>query len=279
MRCNAQEALELRDKLVQMAAKHGVETLRKSVDPHFPEEYLNHQNIKLLEKLAELKLVLWDGEIWKSATSNNTAFIETPLPEFEKPEAYFWIVQSLDFMPEMREQLRLSQEAFPVGMVVVSEKECIDFWIVVGDLNRESVPVFYRFIHSQPRNEFIAPAMSKVIAALEFMKLPFVQQENETEKLPRFIRRGAETGRRPKLPEIATVSIRRPEGKQFSGENQPEQDSKKRHLTYQFLVNAFWRKPNHRMKEQRPIYVRSHLRGPKDAEFKATRPVVYTVNK
>lgn len=280
MRMTPAQALDLRDKLIQMVAKHGVATLRKSqfslVDN---TDAYNELCMRLFELLPEMRVVLWNEEIYLAATNGADSFIGTMPPAFEKPSIQFWITDNCALTDETKELFELPAASFLIGFIVVESKFEITSWLVIGEPRSSDIPVYYRYMFSQERDKPVAPVMARTIAGIQFLSLPFVVQEDETSSLPRPIRRAAQTGRRPKLPEINTVCIRRPEGKPFTDDNQPEGVKKHHKLSYQFLVNSFWRKPYKNMKEPRPVYVRAHVRGPRDTEFKATRPIVYRANK
>lgn len=134
------------------------------------------------------------------------------------------------------------------------------------EAKEEGVPVLWEpgTIYGAPMTENDAV----ICAANEFLKLPFtevaVHHLNHQE-------RKAIKKSNARVPEVKTVLLRRALA---TGGSQVAYGSEcDRQYSCQWLVGAHWRRPNARMKEQRPVYVRPYIKGPTDKPFKAARTV------
>lgn len=75
------------------------------------------------------------------------------------------------------------------------------------------------------------------------------------------------------IPEIRTVLLRA----RASDMTSAMTDEQRREYACHFLVSSHWRQPNHRMKEQRPIFVTSYVKGDTEKPFRPPRETIYHV--
>lgn len=111
-----------------------------------------------------------------------------------------------------------------------------------------------------------------LLACLTFRAQPFIEDARADVHYSRAERRQMEReGRTP--PSVRVLNLRRKERK--AKEDADGQHPTRSPLSVQFFVSPHLRKPNSRMKEQRPIWVGPYIKGPKDKPLKPpTRNII-----
>ncbi|MGI4787496.1 MAG: hypothetical protein ACRYFS_01455 [Janthinobacterium lividum] len=105
----------------------------------------------------------------------------------------------------------------------------------------------------------------RLLACLTFRAQPFIDVETLDIQHTRSERRRMEREGRT-LPTAQIINLRPKKGEVDEDVN--DQPTTRREYQYQFFVSAHLRKPNPRMKEQRPIWVSPYIKGPKDKPLK-----------
>lgn len=114
---------------------------------------------------------------------------------------------------------------------------------------------------------------------MRFMEMEFVGQERVV--FPRHLRRAAELKRRPPLPEVKTITLRRT----FREERPGEGDGEPREWSCQWIVGAHWRKQLCKSLtkpgdyEYRPCYVRPYVKGDPTKPLREPKGPVYVVSR
>ena len=130
----------------------------------------------------------------------------------------------------------------------------------------------HRFRFGEPllEGEIVPYADRGTLAAIRFLREKFVEPKQQF--LPRPERRRAEKSGSP-IPEIRTVLLRA----RSTDMTSTMTDEQRREYACHFLVSSHWRKPNRRMKEQRPVFVASYVKGDTEKPFRAPRETIYHV--
>lgn len=230
---------------------------------------------------------LWKEEIWCAATARADSFSYTPLviPDEEGNEFWTWDTGPRSVPTALHEAFKLDRQCMLTAAVVIrSHKE-------IQALRGRAGVVIVLFFHpavQQPGNaddivprlrafpalaagDPCIPAAAPFFAAQEFMRQPFVGVEQE--HIERHERKRFEK-KHGRPPAVNTVLIRRAE-RQGAG----SEASGLRDYGCQWMVNGHWRKPNARMREPRPVYVRPYVKGPDNKPFKPPRHTVLLVGR
>lgn len=248
---------------------------------------------EMLFFLSQADVVIWRGDIWNVAQAGaGEAFAGLRVePEDFPPKPQFWLmdvhIPSLDD-PEVLSVWEIPSffcfhafflfpkiergvlKLYPVLNYGPNHEAGIPREDLIRYIDAGGDPMAFRLVHPLQPGEPPEKVGIGVLAALRFMETEFV--ENEQATLPRAIRRGAELGRRGKLPGVRVVTLRR-----SSREKEEADGEGGREYSCQWFVGAHWRKPSPRMKEQRPVFVRPYVKGPQDKPVKPPRERVYDV--
>lgn len=223
---------------------------------------------RLVERaLSQARLVTWEHPIWQSAVRDHEVFtggqFDTVIREVP-PQ--LWIVDSCSPCASL---------VFPLGVSPTAEygPQTLAWVFITGPMLGKSQPA-YMLHYPWAENDPCPDTYSVVSAALHFLDLPFVA--NERASLPRHLRRAAELKRRPPLPDVSTIVLRRAwrEEKERHGNGEPMDYS------CQWLVSGHWRNqwlPSKGTWE--PRYVQPYLKGPEDKPFRAKQGTVYRVTR
>lgn len=240
------EAIAFRDEVVR----------RWTPKPSNPPDW----NV-IIEALPQARVVIWKENIYAAAIKGSESFSSIEDVSIINPGLELWIVDTcggiLPIVVVLRSASHRHGPLFQVAPIV----------------NRPDGPeIIFRNGYSAIRGdtgEFVRPQL----AAYAFMQQGFVTAERV--QLPHAMRRAAEMGRRPPLPEVSVVTLRRGEHKEYDSDHVPQH----REWSCQWIVNGHWRKPSPLMKEPRPVYVRPHVKGDPTKELRAPRELVYAVTR
>jgi len=237
-------------------------------------------------KVADV--VCWDGDIWNAATQNCRAAFEG----YELTRGDCDIPPQLWFLPgaggdTLAPSLAIGADHGLVAMLVhcftkADEPEHASADGIGRSLifNRRDQPLLPVIRHmgiwwvDGVRHSWQQDENYDILAALRFMQMGFVGVERVV--LPRHLRRQAELGRRPPLPEIKTVTLRRAarEERAKVGESEP------REWSCQWIVGAHWRKqwlPSKGTHE--PRYIQPYLKGDPEKPLRQPKGPVYVVSR
>lgn len=252
-----EKALRLRDALITLCAKE-IDGASKA------------ESERLSKQFKTAPVVIWDEELYRAAVNGSEAFKEIAQADITKPVSQFWLVQKGTGISCLLFEIRYDEggpkvQIIPYGARSAPIRDELYYVKPTGDecllLNEDLSAEADRMGRFVP----------EYLAAFCFMRQEFIAVEDQ--QLPRSIRRAAELGRRPPLPDIRVVSLRR-----VAREHQHDSVST-REWSCQWMVRGHWVSPHHRMKEQRPYYRRPHIKGPPTKEFRAPRETVYKVRQ
>jgi hypothetical protein len=224
---------------------------------------------RVFDELRDAEIVLWEPEIWRAATRNAEAFAYLPINEivpFARPQIWFLSTYQ---EPNITAPVvgKVSGEG-NVAFVVCGLADKFGFTIADVQGNSDGVPTLRLGApFSAFEEDRISPEICEIVAAMKFETERFVTVEHVS--LPRPTRREYER-REQHVPAVKTVVIRRTEPTHRA----EMQGTREYHV--QWLVNGFWRKlPEPRKSDgARVTYVQSHIRGPENAPFQASRPTI-----
>jgi len=280
----AAEALAFHDLLLGWTAFRLPDLRRDAVwqgcDPH-RAELLTDQ---LGRNLLNAEIALWNLDIWNAAVAGaGSAFADQALDTADLPSApQLWLLGRNPAHPPASE---LARRQLPSGYLhrgllllsVVHPDQPGKRGLTVGEIwlptaTADAIPAF-RFFPPMYHGDPLGGLYCHAIAALRFMHSDFASPEPLL--LPRPIRRAADQGRRGPLPAINVVKLRRSARQPADAATAREA----RNWACQWLVSGHWRKPDPRMKEPAPVYVRPHVKGPEDKPLRTPRRTVYAVTR
>lgn len=219
--------------------------------------------------LEEAEVCLWAPSIFECAIRGYGSFSAPVANRAPWGECQLWIVPKckLQFGPHK------ARGFLCASMKRGDEVEFFVFPLAWRHENGSVIPQWIQHGSNVATGVDAEPELLPILAAYEFMQQEYVVNERQT--LPRHLRRAAETKRRPPLPEVSVVTLRRGERKEYG----PDHKSQPREWSCQWLVGAHWRKPSPLMKEPRPVYVRPYLKGDPTKELRAHRETIYAVTR
>lgn len=278
-----EEALRERDILLGQYRKGQQDEGSAGFDPE-GDEYAR----RAFEKVVSTgRVVIWRSDLATAAMSGASAFNGASAAALDIQTPQLWFLDA-------------GAPAFPLDDVSTLPP---DTWRQYGAL---LVPLDHgdgRFItlvllYKTPNGiqSRIGPSLNELVAiegngpcssaaCLAFLDQEFVGLERQT--LPRHFRRQAELKRRPPLPEINVVTLRRTHREErptgYRGEP--------RDYDHSWLRSAHWRKQLCRTRdtngektkdgawEVRPVYVRACVCGPEDKPLRTPKGTVYSVSR
>lgn len=280
---SAADALQFRELLLGWWAhrRHAVAHLAtwRGCTPHRSQLLVD----QLGRNLLNAEISLWRLDIWKAAVSGaEAAFNEQPLRLTDYPHApQLWLFQQpVDGVPDSEYRLRELPKAYRLRgfltFTIVHPDNPTQRGMTYGEIwlpqvSADALPAF-RFFAPLYQGQNYRGVYCSLAGASRFMQSEYAGAEPVT--LPRPVRRQAERDGRP-IPPIHVVRLRRSSRKP----GDPTTDAEARNYTCQWLVSGHWRKPDPRMKEPAPVYVRPHVKGPENLPLRTPRPTVNVVNR
>lgn len=282
---NAQEAIGFRDCLLTCIARQP-----DVLDDCFGALGATHHigRAKAVDVVvAAIRLssvVLWEMDLFNAAVSGARSFQEQSASrlDFNAPE--LWIanfdIPVLDSQ-SARESLDIPEHLFfhaflivPIGATGVLQV------LIYSTTEQSALPpnpdakdlLAFRAMRFQLFGSDLLNEYLPIVACRRFMELEFVSRQRQV--LPRHIRRAADQKRRPPLPEINVVTLRR-----TARDTHASEGGEARDYSCQWMVSGHWRKPSPQMKEPRPVYVRPYVKGPEDKPLRQPRGTIYAVNR
>jgi hypothetical protein len=234
--------------------------------------------------------VLWKSSIWHAATAGaEDTFTGTLIPE-EGFSPQYWLLEApvrVWVSDQFCAYRATSGGRYAlVGVLVLptldaEKNRTLSFTSVYRKLGTPDGDTAHYFdFHPLVHRGAPCPAtLARPLAAFHFMEQEFVTQERAT--FPRHVRRAAELGRRPPLPEVKTVTLRRAASEPKPPGHVPAEVD----WSCQWLVAGHWRKQLCKSLtkkgdyEYRPVYVRAHVRGPEDKPLREPKGPVYVVRR
>lgn len=264
------------------------EKLPRTIPPNLYGKYKGddadylHTTMNMIESAQKASVILWRRDLWDAALRGGEVFMEErpdekvfpfppqvwlldqpyPAEEATPPEALdaglsYWFAGCFLFSLQLG-----SQAAIWALDLFYPEDPRVESNLYGGILPSNDR-------HFQPADQPWGTNFFREAAGLHFLALDFVKQEPAT--FPRPFRRKYER-KREAVPAVNIVTLRRTA-------REENEDGEGREYACQWLVSGHWRRPNARMKEQRPVYVRPHVKGPADKPLKAPRDTVYVVSR
>lgn len=277
-----EEALSQRDRLI-----YSLGQARR--DGRFDSDQLDHY----IKCAVTARVVIWKGEIHIAATSGCQSLRETKKPAgvLEEPTIFFfdapqrsrflagdWADKEVSgYMSAPGKGGRYEGDRF-LGMMGVLE-------VLTFSPPREGGTPVSLWTDSWMFDQPCDDKFDWLLAQALFLDQEFVGLERQT--LPRHFRRQAELKRRPPLPEINVVTLRRTHREErptgYRGEP--------RDYDHSWLRSAHWRKQLCRTRdaagektrdgawEVRPVYVRACVCGPEDKPLRTPNGTIYAVRR
>ena len=227
-------------------------------------------DLMIQEALARAEIVLWDTALQRCACDQATTFVGSILPSDLIPLPQLWIFtgnQAFDFD---------SREAYVHSAELIFADAGYIYSVGFGhalqtDLSTGITSVAVRVDAPIPMDKPASEDAALILSCIAFMTSTVASAEEL--KLPRPVRRRC-LHKRIQPATIRTVQLRRRERQP----NDAEQ-SAGREYNWQWLVNAHARRPNLRMKEQRPVWVNAYVKGPADKPLKPQATKVALVQR
>lgn len=239
---------------------------------------------RCLEELMQTaRVVIWHPDLQAVALRRSrSAFLGTAIgPETVPPQ--FWF-----YLPERHTVQRKHADTG-----TVEEQDVMWFaTFVFHDPNARGLVTMHVGWAAQPEHQFevilsfdrvwhpgepCAEENVAVAAMLAFMDLEYVTAERHEHS--RVDRRKAELKRRPPLPEIAVITLRRAfyeEHAKPAGEREP---SNRRECDYSWLSTWHWRKASPLYKDQKARLIAPYHGGDRTKPLRPDRPTVYAVRR
>lgn len=242
--------------------------------------------------LRQASVVLWDRNIWMASQRGKEAFANPSVVSPVNTAPQLWLFRGAYEAEDSRELL----EAFE-GYGDEAPRSLIGFLIINCTVLagwRQGIAAFLVGFQKRnfgiraypydpllrnetytPSDDLPRPPCPHILAGLRFMEMEFVGRERQT--LPRHIRRAAELKRRPTLPEINVVQIRRTyrDARPGGGANDAG-----REWSCSWLVSGHWRNQWYPSKAGwAPKYIMPYAKGDPDKPLRAPKGTVYVVNR
>jgi hypothetical protein len=271
------DALEGRDRLAEswVAGNPG--------DGRY-DESRRRLNKELEALILQAQIVIWRKDTWLASQEGWEVFVSQPAEELAEAPPQVWFFSEEWEIPkhpwcglrDAHPELQPVSGAFfyPCRLVGrrVSQMNLLPFsWTRGPDPRHGNVYMVgagdVRFDCNL--GELFAP----LAAGLEFLKLPFVGLEPG--HFPRHVRRGAELKRRPPLPDVNTVVLRRPDRDDERSEGTAEREWSCSFIRCGHWQRHWWPK----LKVHRPTYIAPQLRGDPDKPLHSPKGLVYDVKR
>jgi hypothetical protein len=242
--------------------------------------------------IDELQIIIWKDEMWQAAVAGcYDTFNGTKIENFTNEEdgAKFWLFDFC-FTPDdgMLGLLDLDRTFLCNNIILIR----------IEDPYKEFdhiVPIFIFTKHPDigsitpkvwsdviPRIRIAPPLtagesinaeiQAELIAAMKFIKLPFVAEELTNPV--RYERRQYEKKNNKKAPLIKTVILRK---KESNNENKYT-EHKNIEWNCQWIVGAHWRKQYYKsINDHKPVYIDSFVKGPSNKPLKPPTKTIYKV--
>jgi hypothetical protein len=225
----------------------------------------------LLRGLSDFGITIWETHSLDCAKSQKDAFAGEHADHNLFPfRSQFWLYRShIPEMMEPRNQYIGSIVYMASGTAVKVDIEVI----ISADEERIYLTddMHLRVQYAFQQNELVGDKHTDFYSCLSFLKSRVAAVEPLS--LPRSDRRRF-TRSDHYLPAVHVIKVRQLESASMNGSH-----ISSRQYNWRWPVRAFVRKPNRRMKEQRPIWVSAHIRGPIDMPLKPHTPTVNLVNR
>lgn len=198
------------------------------------------------------------------------AWILVPLPSLNSPRSQ-WpdYLQGLS-QNEARQILLERESLMPIAVFTRGAEEMKAKYGQDIPLN-DTLPRL-RFFPPVAIDQSLVGPYELLLAGLSFLKEEFVEKRPEPVNLPRATRRRLEADAGA-LPEIRVIAFRR-------AAHDPEDPAGTRGpYDCHFLVGAHWRRANARMADQRPVFVRSYVKGDTTKPFKPPQQVIKVIKR
>lgn len=225
-----------------------------------------------IEKAAAL---VWKSPIWDASQRGNSNLIGMSVPANLPRGAYVWVFDPPYTLCEnvgtpplewhgvciFSDELGLFQIRFrfdedQTGMLTLND----------GFLCRTCPPLSV--------GDACPDEYASIIAGLCFLEMEFVGRQRIT--LPRHIRRAAEMKRRPELPEINTVTLRRTARDETRGKS----DGEPFDYSCSWIVSGHWRNQWYpKAAEWKPKYIEPYLKGDPEKPLRQPKGTVYVVKR
>ena len=223
------------------------------------------------EDLKSSRIVIWHRPIWEAATRGHECFEQVPqvaIGVLNDWTAFF--LDDSDWCGD-HDKGRWSPMAFVraepltnrlfLVLPIHENMKITWFCTAFSDIGFQQAKQI-----NKPESRLLQSYMTRLCAEIAFLQQPFVNAVPHVFSRPD--RRRAAKANRP-LPDVRIVRLRKSESKCIAS------DGSAREYSCHWLVGAHWRRPNERMKEQRPVYVRPYVKGPSDKPFKSPTSTVY----
>ncbi len=232
--------------------------------------------------IATAEMVLWRSDLMQHAESQAEKFANILVTNADVPRRNeFWCIygRDMNFSTHYRNhvlfhKLLISKPVDFAGAHI----HVIGFLFPIenGGLRLDSPPQVV-IIHSLKVGDLPRDIeVQRLLSCLSFRAQPFVEEASAYAHHTRAERR--RMAREGKVPsEVRIINLRRKERTEKDKADNPHQTD--RQYQCQFVVTAHVRRPNPHMKEQRPIWVSSYIKGPKDKPLKSPTRTVTVVGR
>lgn len=309
---SAEGALRIRDGYEDICRSFPEAIIERAMDRWTDRRRAVRIHRLLVNQIGDAAPYIWNSDIWNLATEGHEVFEGVSLQPSDLPDTkQMWL-----FEGEMGEgrwnqvfdvpaHCRLRQVFVGKGIGIrndrAAEGASREGWIPAEDLSGrmgltiglvfvpafdqgeqfdsvEDVLPYVRFLPTLFEGDAFLGSHTWAMAALRFLRLPFVQAE--TVEMSRQVRRHYErkTG---KPATVRTVLLRKSskEAKAVEGSKAAEGSQGGVDWSCQWLVRGHWRKRAERYGPGDPFYVSPYLKGPDDKPFRAPREAVYLVKR
>ena len=303
------------DQFQPANAYHEWKTVMETLDA-FPEavarastwEKCDYNNAMMIlsaisKHRSESQIYLWLHDIWQTATKgSDVAFEASEIAEEDMPDRiqYWSFNVDITLNAAGQKDLQVSPDFTIAGHFLIPSALILGRFAGPGAGSAAFVPALllqpspelmgrvnkdaeageprppeeyiHRFRFGEPvRAGKVVPLGDRgTLAAIRFLRDKIVEPRQQF--LPRSDRRRAEKAGNP-VPEIRTVLLRARATDMTSAMT----DEQRKEYACHFLVSSHWRKPNRHMKDQRPVFVASYVKGDTEKPFRPPRETIYHV--
>lgn len=245
------------------------------------------KTLNLARGFARSAVILWRSELLNAAMKNCDAFIGATVRLTPATSPQLWVFEEPLAWPHQDLISMGGEYAIAALLVVPPDRTPGDMCFVA--LFRDVQKTLPRSIDEgreadysaavwvSPQYDLSEPLVTGAAAAcagLAFLDQEFVGLERQT--LPRHLRRAADLKRRPPLPEINVMTLRR----SVRDDRPTDGDGEPREWSCQWIVGAHWRRqwmPSKATWE--PRYIKPYLKGDPNKPLREPKGPVYVVSR
>lgn len=268
-------ALACRDGLIRMWKENPArlsECFRWKHDKDGPEELAE----AVCKNAARAEVLIWKKDIFLAAVSGADSFLgQTPSAAGVSFRPSIWnFTPFLLCSEEMCGQFEVPRGTHIGSFHIHADSSRVAFVAEFAPIQPGASPAFRAWAACEYSAPIESVGLSMLTAAAKFLDTDFVGKERAS--LPRHLRRAAELGRRPPLPEINTVTLRRA----WRDDDKPKGDGEPREWSCQWIVGGHWRNQWYPSKaEWKPKYIAPYLKGDPDKPLREPKGPVYCVTR